>query len=103
MSERKSRMSEKFIQVPMSVLARKDLSSTAKLLYGLVLALSEETGCCWETNAYLGECLGSEPTYMSALAGILERGGLIRREFDMDKGSVERRLYPLPPTPAGRE
>ncbi len=101
MSERKSRMSEKSIRVPMSVLARKDLSSTAKLLYGLVLALSEETGCCWETNAYLGECLGSEPTYMSALIGTLERGGLIRRE--VYKWGAERRLYPLPPTPAGRE
>ncbi len=47
-----------FIQVPLSILKRPDVSQTGKLMYGLILSLSRATGYCYASDTYLGEQLG---------------------------------------------
>ena len=43
----------KYVQVPMIVLLDEDVSSTAKLLMGLITTLTMQEGFCYVSNKYL--------------------------------------------------
>ena len=47
----------KYVQVPMVVLTDVDLSSTTKLLMGLITTLSMKDGYCYASNRYLSNLL----------------------------------------------
>ena len=47
----------KYVQVPMVVLADVNISSTAKLLMGLITTLSMKDGYCYASNRYLSNLL----------------------------------------------
>ena len=42
----------KYVQVPMVVLLDENISSTAKLLMGLITTLSMKNGYCYASNRY---------------------------------------------------
>ena len=44
-----------FAPVPKSIMRRTDVSQTGKLLYGLILSLSMQTGYCYASDAYLAK------------------------------------------------
>jgi len=44
--------------IPLQILEDKSLSSTSKLLYGEITALTKKNGCCSATNKYLAERIG---------------------------------------------
>ncbi len=47
-----------YIQVPLSLMSRKDISQTAKLLYGLIVCLSHQAGYCYASDDYIAERIG---------------------------------------------
>jgi DNA-binding MarR family transcriptional regulator len=44
--------------IPTEIMLSKDLSSTTKVLYGLISSLTNEKGYCWASNKYLSDLLG---------------------------------------------
>ena len=61
------------IIIPAGVMHDKDLPANAKLLYGEIVALCVESGCCWESNDYFGNLYGvsnkSVSQWIKALIG----------------------------------
>lgn len=47
----------KYVQVPTIVLLDEDISSTAKLLMGLITTLSMQEGFCYASNKYLSNLM----------------------------------------------
>ena len=45
----------KYVEVPVIVLLDEDLSTTTKLLMGLITTLSMKEGFCYATNKYLSK------------------------------------------------
>ncbi len=64
-----------FIQIPFAVLADKDLTSSEKLLYGLIKSYAKQTNYCFATNQHLGNMLGfAKSTVSSLISGLQEKG-----------------------------
>lgn len=47
----------KYVEVPMNVLLDEELSSTSKLLMGLITTLSMQNGYCYASNKYLSNLM----------------------------------------------
>jgi hypothetical protein len=64
--------------IPTEVILSKDLSSTAKILYGIISSLCNEKGYCWASNEYLGSLIGISKTRTSIIIKELSDYGLIK-------------------------
>lgn len=71
--------------IPKGILERDDLPLSAKLLYGLVDALSQEEGC-FASNDYVGKHLGLSKRQVQNLLNTLLKAGLIVRQVDETTG-----------------
>lgn len=79
--------------IPAGVRYDPDLPANAKLLYGELTSLCNQTGYCWATNQYFAQLYGLTERTVSRLIVQLEGKGYIRCEMAAtDKGS-ERRIY----------
>ena len=76
--------------VPKGILERDDLPLSAKLLYGLVDALSQEEGC-FASNEYVAKHLGLSKRQVQNLLKTLLDAGLIVRNLDESTG--QRHLW----------
>lgn len=47
----------KYVEVPLIVLLDNDLSTTSKLLMGLITTLSMQEGFCYASNKYLSNII----------------------------------------------
>ena len=88
--------------LPAAVRYDPELSSSAKLLYAEISALTGETGYCFATNAYFERLYGiTERTVIRLIRELASRGFL--RIEDASGGKTQRRLYaginPLAGTP----
>lgn len=85
---------EPYISLPIRILKDSDLSANAKLLYGLITALSQKCGYCYATNRYLSEKLGLKADTITKLISELAKKGHINTEaIRNEKGAVcERRI-----------
>ena len=68
--------------IPTEIILNKEISSTSKLLYGLISSLSNEKGYCWASNDYLGELLSVSGTRTSLLIKELIEAGLIESKVE---------------------
>lgn len=79
----------KYIQVPMVVLLDEDLSSTTKLLMGLITTLSMKDGYCYASNRYLSNLLKvSKRTIYSSIT-TLRRNNYLK----IDNDDSARKIY----------
>lgn len=53
--------------IPTKIMLDKNISSTAKILYGIISSLCNEKGFCWASNEYLGNLLGISATSISLI------------------------------------
>ena len=61
----------KYVQVPMVVLLDENISSTTKLLMGLITTLSMKDGYCYASNRYLSNLLKvSKRTISSSITAL---------------------------------
>ena len=68
----------KYVQVPMVVLLDEDISSTAKLLMGLITTLSMKDGYCYASNRYLSNLLKVSKRTISSSITILRRNNYLK-------------------------
>lgn len=79
--------------IPAQVRYDPELSSSAKLLYGELTSLCNQTGYCWASNVYFAELYGLSVRTVSRLIAQLEAKGYIRCETAATKDGSERRIY----------
>ena len=83
--------------IPAVVRYDKDLSSSAKLLYGEISALSIRCGYCCETNGYFANLFGVCGGTISRWISQLSEKEYIKSVIVYHKGTKqikERKLYP---------
>jgi len=78
--------------IPAKILLDMDLSSQAKLHYGVISALCGKLGYCWATNKYLGDIFGQSERSVQRYLSELKDRKHITIEIDMMAGS-ERKIY----------
>ena len=81
--------SDNYIMVPYKILGNTQLSSTDKLLYGLLTSLSRQKGYAFPSNGKLAEILNCSKSTISRTLEKLVQLHLIRRDFD----KRQRKIY----------
>ena len=79
----------KYIQVPIVVIKDNTLSSTTKLLMGLVITLSVKNGFCYASNKYLSNILKVSNRTITRCVNCLQTKGYNRVEND----EIFRKIY----------
>ena len=79
----------KYVQVPMVVLADENISSTAKLLMGLITTLSIKDGYCNASNRYLSNLLKVSKRTISSSITTLRRNNYLK----IDNEDSARKIY----------
>ena len=82
--------------IPARFIIAKDISSTQKLLLGLISSLSNLKGYCFASNDYLAQLLDSSKATISHSISDLEAKGYIGRIiYRNDKQQVEQRILTI--------
>ena len=79
----------KYVQVPMVVLTDVDVSSTAKLLMGLITTLSMKDGYCYASNRYLSNLLKVSKRTISSSITALRR----KKYVEIGNDDSARKIY----------
>ena len=79
----------KYVQVPMVVLLDEDLSSTTKLLMGLITTLSMKDGYCYASNRYLINLLKVSKRTISSSITALRR----KKYVEIGNDDSARKIY----------
>ena len=79
----------KYVQVPMVVLLDEDLSSTTKLLMGLITTLSMKDGYCYASNRYLSNLLKVSKRTISSSITALRR----KKYIEIGNDDSARKIY----------
>lgn len=82
-----------YATIPLRVLLNDNLSAKARLLYGVISNLSNQTGYCYASNSYLAEQTGWHEKTISQFVSQLTSSGYLTREDEVTKTGVERRLF----------
>ena len=76
--------------IPANVRYNKNLSSSAKLLYGEITALCNKTGECWATNKYFSELYGVSDRSIRDWVSDLQKEGVIEVVVTRDDSGTNR-------------
>lgn len=79
----------KYVQAPMGVLLDEDLSSTTKLLMGLITTLSMKDGYCYASNRYLSNLLKVSKRTISSSITALRR----KKYVEIGNDDSARKIY----------
>lgn len=84
-----------FLIIPAFVADDKDLDDSTKLLFGRLVALSNQKGYCWASNEYLGDLCGVKERVIQDRLNSLEKKGYIIRETKKQGMYWDRKIYPV--------
>lgn len=79
----------KYVEVPVVVLLDEDLSTTTKLLMGLITTLSMQEGFCFASNRYLSNLMKVSRRTITSCIASLRKKTYIRVESEPNT----RRIY----------
>lgn len=79
----------KYVEVPVVVLLDEDLSTTTKLLMGLITTLSMKDGFCYASNRYLSNLLKVSKRTITSSITALRRKNYVR----VANEDFERKIY----------
>ena len=79
----------KYVEVPVVVLLDEDLSTTTKLLMGLITTLSMQEGFCFASNRYLSNLMKVSRRTITSCIASLRKKNFIRVESEPNT----RRIY----------
>ena len=74
----------KYVEVPMIVLLDEDISSTSKLLMGLITTLTMKEGFCYASNKYLSNLMKVSRRTITSCITSLKRKNYIKIENDLN-------------------
>lgn len=82
---------EYYVVIPTRVVSARDISQTAKLLYGVITSFWQTKGVCWATNARLAEAMGDcdERTVSRAISELRNNGYIVTEK----EGRSSRKIY----------
>ena len=83
-----------YIIIPKCVLEDRNISFSAKVLYGQLNRLQGEDGC-WASNQYLAELLGVSTRSIRDIIKSLEKNEFIRIERENNQKIKNRKIYVL--------
>lgn len=93
-------MTEKYVGafgvIPNAILYDKRLKNGEKILYTFISSLSNKSGYCFASNAYLSEAVGVTKNTIVIYLKHLEDLGYIYRNFKVsknDNANIERKIY----------
>ena len=78
--------------IPVYILQDKELTQTAKLLYGQISALTNKEGYCWASNSYFAELFDCSKDTISRNINLLIKKGYIKGTIEKKNGNL-RKLY----------
>jgi hypothetical protein len=84
---------KEYLVIPKEVFESETLSSSAKILYAVILLYSRREGYCWATNRYFSSACGCSQRNVSRLIAQLISAGFVRAEEEFDGKIKKRRLY----------
>src|SRR3990167_9888312 len=76
--------------LPAEVRYDTNLSSSAKLLYAEITALSNKKGYCWATNSYFAELYKVDVRTISEWVSLLNNAGYVKVEI---RSENKRKIY----------
>ncbi len=76
--------------IPAPVRYDKTLSSSAKLFYGEITALSKKTGYCWATNQYFADLYEVDKSTVSDWISRLSEAGYVSVEINKKDGNIRK-------------
>ena len=79
----------KYVEVPVAVLLDENLSTTTKLLMGLITTLSMQEGFCFASNRYLSNLMKVSRRTITSCIASLRKKNYIRVESEPNT----RRIY----------
>lgn len=86
----------------------KDLSSSEKLLFAEITALTQASGTCWASNKYFADLYGVSTSTVSGWVSKLAKRGHIKVHYEMDGKQCKKRIigiqnieYPYSENPKG--
>ena len=79
----------KYVEVPVIVLLDEDLSTTTKLLMGLITTLSMKDGYCYASNRYLSNLLKVSKRTISSSITALRR----KKYVEIGNDDSARKIY----------
>lgn len=85
-------MKSYYAVIPANVRYCNDLPANAKLLFGEITALSNETGYCWASNSYFADLYNVASETISRWVSLLAKHEFIRVEVIESEGN-QRRIY----------
>lgn len=87
-------MPEHFYKIPDRILADENITYPEKILYGVVLRLSQNAEHrCFASNQYLADIMKCSKSSITKWLDSLERNGYIKRQliYSKDKNYIEKR------------
>ena len=82
-----------YIIIPEYVVRDNNLSSTDKLVYGIVLRLTRSNGYCWAGNQYIADILKNHPrTVSTSIRKLRELGYIQAGKNKNDKFKTFRKI-----------
>lgn len=82
---------EYYVVIPTHIVAARNISQTAKMLYGVITSFWQTKGVCWATNARLAEAMGNcdERTVSRAISELKSNGYIVTEK----EGRSSRKIY----------
>ena len=68
--------------IPTEVMLSEKISSTAKIVYGIISSLTNEKGYCWASNKYIGDLLKLSESQVSRVISELVEQELIISDIE---------------------
>ena len=96
LDENKEKYVGAFGVIPNAILYDKRLKNGEKILYTFISSLSNKSGYCFASNAYLSEVVGVTKNTIVIYLKHLEDLGYIHRNFNADEkdnANIERKIY----------
>lgn len=81
-----------YANIPAHVRYDKKLSSSEKLFYGEITALSSKTGECWASNSYFAKLYDVSTSTISAWVKKLEKAGYMDVRYEREGKQITKRI-----------
>jgi hypothetical protein len=81
-----------YVVLPVSILERKDISPTSKIVYAEICALARKSGYCFASNAHLAERTGNSERTITRAVTQLAKKNMIALQMSTSRSGISRTI-----------